>query len=147
MTNVAYWSLSTPNDIRSIFGPTVLEIVEQLTNDTSLPKIERKQKMIEKALWVGNAARIIKCCDRIDNVTDAVVSFTDQRVWDYVKESVLLHCNLRDGVDFGKPWFGEAVKAGKELKLAIDKVVHSCRHVRKIPAFDQFEAWRASKTT
>lgn len=81
-------------NILNKFGPNVAFCVKSLTNDMSLPKSSRIKQMIEKAKYFNNSAKIIKCADRIDNLTDALDSFSDDNLLKYFREAKLLASSL-----------------------------------------------------
>ncbi len=79
------------------FGKRVANLVLELTNDKSLPKEERKAKMIEKAKTISRDAKIIRLADRYDNVL-GMENWTEDRKSAYIKESRKL-LNSLSGTD------------------------------------------------
>jgi len=61
---------TTPAELEVLFGAEVLSVVQEVTDDKTLPKATRKQLQIEHAPHLSNAARLIKLADKIDNVYD-----------------------------------------------------------------------------
>ncbi|MGZ5173577.1 MAG: HD domain-containing protein, partial [Burkholderiales bacterium] len=59
---------TTPEELEAAFGPEVRRLVEEVTDDTSLPKAERKRLQIEQAPHISDRARIVKLADKIANV-------------------------------------------------------------------------------
>jgi (p)ppGpp synthase/HD superfamily hydrolase len=59
---------TTPEELETAFGPEVRRLVEEVTDDTSLPKAERKRLQIEQASHISDRARIVKLADKIANV-------------------------------------------------------------------------------
>lgn len=57
-------------EIQGLFGLTVRRLVEELTDDKSLPKQKRKQLQIDHARGLSRAAKEIKLADKISNVGD-----------------------------------------------------------------------------
>jgi len=57
-----------PEEIFSLFGQEVLDLVIEVTDDKSLPKAERKRLQIEDAKDTSFGARLIKIADKISNV-------------------------------------------------------------------------------
>ena len=53
-----------------MFGSRVRKLVEEVTDDTSLPSRERKQKQIIKAPLSSSGAQQIKLADKISNLRD-----------------------------------------------------------------------------
>jgi (p)ppGpp synthase/HD superfamily hydrolase len=61
---------TTAEELEVRFGPEVRRLVEELTDDKSLPKHERKRLQIEHAPSLSLRARQIKIADKISNVRD-----------------------------------------------------------------------------
>lgn len=61
---------TTASEIESLFGPLVRQLVEELTDDKSLPKEVRKQRQIEHAPSLSAGAKQLKLADKICNVRD-----------------------------------------------------------------------------
>jgi (p)ppGpp synthase/HD superfamily hydrolase len=59
---------TTREELGAVFGPEVLSVVEEVTDDKSLPKAERKRLQIEHAPYLSERARLIKLADKISNV-------------------------------------------------------------------------------
>jgi guanosine-3',5'-bis(diphosphate) 3'-pyrophosphohydrolase len=63
-------TLTTPDEIESAFGRGVRLIVQEVTDDKSLPKPERKRLQVEHASHASNGAHLIKIADKMSNVRD-----------------------------------------------------------------------------
>jgi len=61
---------TTFDEILTHFGPTVMGLVEELTDDFKKPKLERKLKRIHLAPQMSVGAKLIKISDLIHNLTD-----------------------------------------------------------------------------
>ena len=61
-------------EIGAMFGPKVAEAVREVTDDTSLPKEERKRLQIEHAPHIGKRAALVKLADKTSNLRDVVSS-------------------------------------------------------------------------
>ena len=57
-------------ELEETFGPTVRGIVEEVTDDKSLPKKERKALQVDHAPHASVAARQLKIADKICNIRD-----------------------------------------------------------------------------
>lgn len=57
-----------PEELEQSFGADVRKVVEEVTDDKSLPKADRKRLQIEHALHLSDRARQIKIADKISNV-------------------------------------------------------------------------------
>lgn len=63
---------TTPAELEEEFGPTVREVVEEVTDDKTLGKAERKALQIEHAPALSSRAKAIKVADKIANVRDVI---------------------------------------------------------------------------
>lgn len=72
---------ATIDDIKNMFGPVIASIVQEVTDDKSLPKIESKQKQIDNAPHLSINAKLIRICDKIANVRD--ICGENIPDWDY----------------------------------------------------------------
>lgn len=61
---------TTGEEIGRLFGAEVREVVEEVTDDKSLPKATRKQLQVEHAASKSARARAVKLADKIDNLRD-----------------------------------------------------------------------------
>jgi len=61
---------TTPTEIAEHFGETVMQVVQEVTDDKSLPKVERKQLQITGARKKSKHAKQVKLADKICNVSD-----------------------------------------------------------------------------
>jgi guanosine-3',5'-bis(diphosphate) 3'-pyrophosphohydrolase len=65
---------TTPEELESLFGPEVLGIVLECTDDKNQPKIERKRLQIEHAPHISEQAKLVKLADKICNIHDVFSS-------------------------------------------------------------------------
>ena len=61
---------TTPEELEANFGKRVRQLVEEVTDDKSLPKDERKQMQIQHAPTLSPDAVLIKLGDKISNIID-----------------------------------------------------------------------------
>ncbi len=61
---------TTREELDAAFGPVVLQLVEEVSDDKSLPKAERKRLQIDHARLLSPGAALIKLADKIANVRD-----------------------------------------------------------------------------
>jgi guanosine-3',5'-bis(diphosphate) 3'-pyrophosphohydrolase len=61
---------TTPEELSDAFGARIAGIVAELTDDTRLPKAERKRLQIEHAGALSAQARLVKLADKICNLRD-----------------------------------------------------------------------------
>ena len=58
----------TINNIKKEFGDNVAKIVEEVTEDKSLPWEERKEKAINKIKTASFEGKMVECADKINNL-------------------------------------------------------------------------------
>jgi guanosine-3',5'-bis(diphosphate) 3'-pyrophosphohydrolase len=63
---------TTPEELEKAFGRRIAQIVAEVTDDTSLPKAERKRLQIEHAASISDEAKLVKLADKICNLRDVV---------------------------------------------------------------------------
>jgi guanosine-3',5'-bis(diphosphate) 3'-pyrophosphohydrolase len=61
---------ATPSEIETLFGKEVLSLVQEVTDDKTLPKKERKRLQVVDAHRKSAAAKQIKLADKISNIND-----------------------------------------------------------------------------
>jgi GTP diphosphokinase / guanosine-3',5'-bis(diphosphate) 3'-diphosphatase len=59
---------TTPQELEEVFGSEVSHVVQEVTDDKTLPKTERKRLQVVHAPQLSNRARQIKIADKISNV-------------------------------------------------------------------------------
>ncbi|HYC47205.1 MAG TPA: HD domain-containing protein [Burkholderiales bacterium] len=59
---------TTPEELERLFGPEVRKVVEEVTDDKTLLKEERKRLQIEHAAHISARAKLVKLADKIANV-------------------------------------------------------------------------------
>jgi len=71
---------ATPaQELEERFGPEVLSIVQEVTDDQLLPKAERKRLQVERAPRLSLSAKQIRIADKICNVMD--LTLTQPAAW------------------------------------------------------------------
>ncbi|MGC9350098.1 MAG: HD domain-containing protein [Anaerolineae bacterium] len=76
---------ATPDEIAAQFGDEVLALVQEVTDDKSLPKATRKQLQIDHAASLSRPARLIKLADKIQNVYD--LGHAPPKAWSQERQS------------------------------------------------------------
>lgn len=71
---------TSPAELEREFGATVRKLVEEVTDDKTLAKQERKRLQIEHAPHLSPRAKLIKLADKICNVRD--VTHSPPKDWD-----------------------------------------------------------------
>ena len=59
---------ATYEEIVNEFGEKIADIVMEVTDDKSLPKVERKKLQIEHAKHASDEAKLVKICDKYSNL-------------------------------------------------------------------------------
>lgn len=92
-----------PEEIEEIFGKEVLSVVQEVTDDKSLSKEERKRLQVETAPKKSLRAKQVKIADKISNIGSVIYDppyyWTMERRLEYMQWSYdvvqgLLGCNL-----------------------------------------------------
>jgi len=61
-----------PEELEREFGKAIRDIVMDVTDDKSLPPLERKQRQISHAATATHKAKLVKLADKISNVRDMI---------------------------------------------------------------------------
>lgn len=65
------------DEIEKEFGLAIRNIVEEVTDDKSLPKLERKRLQIKHAKYSSGQAKLVKLADKLYNLRDLQKSIPD----------------------------------------------------------------------
>ena len=80
---------TTIEEIEERFGPAVARIVAEVTDDTTLPRNERRRIQLERAGVASNAAKLVKIADKISNIRDVAsrppAGWSSERRREYVE--------------------------------------------------------------
>ncbi|MGE3801593.1 MAG: HD domain-containing protein [Candidatus Kapaibacterium sp.] len=63
---------TTFEHIEELFGSDVRFLVEEMTDDKTLPKAERKRLQVEHAPGMSSRGKLIKIADKISNIRDII---------------------------------------------------------------------------
>ncbi len=78
---------TTADELREAFGPEVLSVVLEVTDDKTLSKADRKRLQVEHAAGKSDRAKLVKLADKISNLRDIIHSppadWSDQRKREY----------------------------------------------------------------
>jgi GTP diphosphokinase / guanosine-3',5'-bis(diphosphate) 3'-diphosphatase len=78
---------TTYDELVEAFGPEIADAVQEVTDDKSLPKAERKLLQIEHAAHVSPRAKLVKLADKTCNLRDIATSppakWSDERRREY----------------------------------------------------------------
>ena len=89
---------TSAEELERLFGPKVRRLVEEVTDDKTLPRLERKRLQIEHAQDLSTGAKKIKLADKTCNLEDVVerppVGWSLERRREYVEwtEQVVAGC-------------------------------------------------------
>ena len=114
---------TTPDELAARFGTDVLAIVQEVTDDKSLPKEERKRLQIEHAPHLSSPAKHIKLADKIDNVQDVILATPAD--WS--------HTRLVTYVDWSEAVVTKLRGTNTALETHFDAVVRDAREVLQKP--------------
>jgi len=107
------------SELDELFGETVCKYVEEVTDDKSLPKEERKQKQIEHATTLSRGATLIKLGDKISNISD--VTQSPPVGWDTERRKQYL--------DWAEAVINNCPKVNKALEVHFSEVLSKGRNV------------------
>ncbi len=109
---------TTPQELAQAFGARVAGIVAEVTDDTRLPKAERKRLQIEHAGALSAQAKLVKLADKICNLRD--VAERPPAKWDRVRQ--------REYFDWAKRVIEGLRGAHPRLEAAFDQVYKNKPH-------------------
>lgn len=104
--------------IADIWGRDVAKVVEEVTDDKSAPKAERKRKQVEDASTKSRSAKLIKLADKTSNLRAITASppaeWTVKRRNEYVEWARNVVSGLRGTNAFLEAEFDRAAKAAEQ---------------------------------
>ena len=107
-----------PEELIDNFGERVCNLVQEVTDDKTLPKLERKQRQIDHAKEISEGAALIKLGDKISNVTDITdtppTDWDSNRRLDYFEwaEKVINNCSkVNNSLE---KYFKDSIQKGRE---------------------------------
>ncbi|XP_066415221.1 guanosine-3',5'-bis(diphosphate) 3'-pyrophosphohydrolase MESH1 [Molothrus aeneus] len=90
---------TTFSEIEEWFGAEVRRVVEEVTDDKSLPKMERKRLQIERAPTCSPRAKLVKLADKLHNLRDlnrcTPQGWSEERVQEYFRWAARVVSGLR----------------------------------------------------
>ncbi|XP_050822230.1 guanosine-3',5'-bis(diphosphate) 3'-pyrophosphohydrolase MESH1 [Gopherus flavomarginatus] len=106
-------------EIEEQFGEEVRRIVEEVTDDKMLPKMERKRLQIERAPHSSRGAKLVKLADKLYNLRDlnrcTPAGWSEQRVQEYFL------------------WASQVVKGLRETSPALEEKLQQLFRERGLP--------------
>lgn len=113
---------TTEAELASRFSPRVAGLVDEVTDDMSLPKAERRQHQIDDAPKKSPGAKLIKIADKISNILARIIpnaSDADRaELADYVDWAEKVVAGCRGGNPRLDGRFDEAVKQARSTLWA-----------------------------
>lgn len=110
---------TSENEIKELFGPEVLSVVKEVSDDKKLSKAERKQKQIDSASSLSMKAKKLKLADKIVNVRDMTLDppakWSPERKLKYINWAEAVVNNIRG--------------TNQLLEEFFDKCAQECRSV------------------
>jgi guanosine-3',5'-bis(diphosphate) 3'-pyrophosphohydrolase len=65
---------TTAEELGQVFGLVIQSIVVEVSDDTTLPRVDRKRLQIEHAAHASDKAKLVKLADKISNLRDVAVN-------------------------------------------------------------------------
>ncbi len=108
---------TTFEEIEQRFGLTVRDIVDEVTDDKSLPKAVRKQQQIDHAGGLSDPAKLIKFADKTANLRDITAAppegWSAARIDDYLEWGKAVVNQIRGTHAQLEALFDQAYEQGK----------------------------------
>jgi len=110
---------TTPDELEKLFGAEVRRLVEEVTDDKTLPNKVRKQRQVEHAAQLSPKARLIKLADKICNLREltetAPVNWTVERKREYLEWAERVISGIRGSHAELERLFDETAAAKRNL--------------------------------
>lgn len=103
---------ATHGELAGRFGQEAADIVLELTDDMSIPYMERKWLQVEKAGQLSEKARKIRIVDKATNIRDILSYPLDwplEKKKNYLDNSIQVVARIRGGNSRLDAWFDETV--------------------------------------
>ncbi len=122
---------ATYEELVSVFGQEIADVVMQVSDDKSLPKVTRKKRQVEHAKSISHNAKLVKICDKISNVKSTVLeppSWSNEMCVGYGVWSRAVVCNMRGTnlaieAEFDKWFFKLLEKYGASIDSDFDQLL------------------------
>lgn len=115
---------TTPEEIERHFGRTVRGIVDEVTDDKSLPSAVRKQQQIDHAARLSDSAKLIKLADKTANLRDLTTTppkdWSAARIDDYLEWGKAVINEIRGTHPQLETLFDQAYEQGKSKVKKLD---------------------------
>lgn len=88
------------DDIEKNFGKKLMTVVQALTKDKTLPKLEQMQGSLQRIKVAGKEAAMVKMADRIVNLQPPPSYWSKEKIKAYKIEAELIYENLNGYHDY-----------------------------------------------
>jgi guanosine-3',5'-bis(diphosphate) 3'-pyrophosphohydrolase len=78
---------TTAQEVAARFGPRVCELVEALSDDKSLPRVQRREIVLQELPGCSLDVKVVKLADLTSNIKHLPDSWSDARKWEYLEWS------------------------------------------------------------
>jgi guanosine-3',5'-bis(diphosphate) 3'-pyrophosphohydrolase len=115
---------TTYEELVTVFGKEIADVVMEVTDDKSLPKVTRKKLQVEHAKVISDNAKLVKMCDKISNVKSTVLdppSWSDEMCIGYGVWSKAVVDNMATDTDTGRVSINSSID--KEFNYWLDKLL------------------------
>lgn len=110
---------TTPEELEAAFGPEVRRVVEEVTDDKSLLKADRKRLQIEHSPQLSERAKQVKLADKISNVRSVTVTPPSKwplsRRQEYLDWTEQVVCGIRGCNPALEAVYDELLKDGRRV--------------------------------
>jgi len=110
---------TTPNELEEGFGPQVLALVQEVSDDKRLPKAVRKRLQIENASRITLPAQALKIADKICNIRDIThnppVDWSPERKQEYLDWASQVVNGLRGANSRLEALFDQELAEGRRI--------------------------------
>jgi guanosine-3',5'-bis(diphosphate) 3'-pyrophosphohydrolase len=110
---------TTSAELDERYGTEVRAVVEEVTDDKTLPKEERKRRQVEHAPHLSQRAKLVKIADKICNVLDVThhppAKWTRDRRLEYLDWSAAVVQGCKGANPALERYFAEVLAQGRAL--------------------------------
>jgi guanosine-3',5'-bis(diphosphate) 3'-pyrophosphohydrolase len=112
---------TSPEELEAEFGAEVRALVEEVSDDKSLPKEDRKRLQIEHAAYLSARAKHIKLADKICNIQDVTYSpppnWTLKRRQEYLDWAERVVAGCRGSNQRLQQYYEERMREGRQILM------------------------------
>jgi (p)ppGpp synthase/HD superfamily hydrolase len=106
---------TTPNELRTLFGPAVADIVEEVTDPPDLSEGDRRRRQVEHAPQLSIPAKLLKIADKTSNLRERIAhrpeGQSDAEIRDYIEWGEMVVASCRGLNEKLEDAFNEAFEA------------------------------------